>query len=261
MGFTLGEIATLGLPVGEYVVRVDDIENSINSDKTGETMVFKVQVAQTENPKVKVGAKHVWSYTYGIEWRSIICNDLIRAGLPKDLYLEGNAKADALTLNSTMRGQFYVIRIVEQKKDPTRFNTSFLRPYAGAAAPAMTAAAPAVAAPVSAAAIAPVGPPPPVAVAPPGPASVPTFTPPTAVAPALVAPVAAVAPELEPINAQLIQAITAAEAGQGAYPALNARQIAQLDEIGFNTVSAKYRAAAAPAAVAPPPAAVAFQAV
>lgn len=274
MPFTLGEIATTGLPVGEHVVRMDDIEASVNSAKDAETMVFKASVAQTDSPKVKVGMKQLWSYTYREEWRSIIANDLVRAGLPKELRLDGIAKNDAIVLNQHMRNNFYVVKVTAQKGDATRTNTSIIRPFTGGAvgaAPASPAApapvatpAPVQLPPALVAAVGAVPPPMPAAgvpapVAAPGPVPAP-------VAPAQVAPVA-VAPPLPPaapveagLDAQLIQQVTQAEAGQGAFPPLNVTQIGQLSEIGMTAVAAKYEAARNPQPV-PAPAATAFAAV
>jgi hypothetical protein len=281
MPFTLGEIAVQGLPEGTYVVRVDDVEASMNSNKDGETIVFKETVAQSENPKVKVGAKHLHSYTYKPEWRSIVANDLVRAGLPKETQLSGDAKADALVIAGAMRSNFYEIQIKAQTRDKTRTNTSIVRPYAGAqpnAGPA-TAAAP-VAAVAAASALAAVPPPAPVGaptVAVVAPAAAPAvapvaFAPPAAVppvVPAAVAPAPAVAPPAptEPtLDAPLIQAVTLASQGQGTYPPLNVTQIRQLREIGMDAVAAAYEAALPPPAaaaplLAPPTAATAFMAV
>lgn len=279
MSFTLGEIATTGLPVGEHVVRIDDIEASVNSAKDAETLVFKASVAQTDNPKVKIGMKQIWSYTYREEWRSIVANDLVRAALPKELRLDGIAKNDAIVINQYMRGNFYVIKVTAQKGDATRTNTSIIRPFQGGAAPATGAAGAAI--PPAAVAPAPVGIPPaipaavaaPVATVPP-PLGVPAAVPPPAAVPAPVAPVAvappavapaAVAPPTPPappaepsLDAPLIQAVTLASQGQGAFPALNATQIKQLREIGMIEVAVMYEAAQTQPA--PPPAAAAVPA-
>lgn len=282
MSFTLGDIATTGLPVGEHVIRVDDVEASTNSAGTNDTLVFKATVAQSENPKVKVGSKHIWSYTYLETWRSIVANDLVRAGLPKETRLDGNAKNDAIVITSAMRGNYYVVVIKENKKDKTMPpSTSFLKAYAGGAAtqtvsaaapipPAVGAIPAAVApAPVAPAPIAPVAPVPvsvvPAPVAPPAPVAAPIAP----VAPAPVAPVAPVAPAavvpapappaapVEPaLTGELIQAIQLASLGQGApYPGLNATQIRQLREIGMPEVAVLYEA------LVPAPAATAFLAV
>lgn len=274
MSFTLGEIATTGLPVGEHVVRIDDIEASVNSAKDAETLVFKASVAQTDNPKVKIGMKQIWSYTYREEWRSIVANDLVRAALPKELRLDGIAKNDAIVINQYMRGNFYVIKVVAQKGDVTRTNTSIIRPFQGGSAPANAAGGvpaavttppppvaipPAVAAPVAPVAAVPAAVGVPAAVPPP--AAVPAPVAPVAVAPPMVAPVA-VAPPQPPapaaeaaLDAPIIQAVEMASRGQGAFPPLNLTQIRQLREIGMVEVAVMYEAAQAQAATPPPPAA------
>ena len=186
MSFTLGAIATSGYPEGQYIVRVEDIEAGRNAGNTGDTIHFTVTCQGSENPNVKVGQKQVWSYTYAAEYRNILANDLVKAGLPRETALTGDGKQDVDLRAVDARGIFYVLAVVGQKKDPSRTNSHFVGPYQAGAAAAL-AAAPVAAAPPASVMTAPA----PAAVT----AAPPAITAaPPAVAPAAVAPVAAVAP-------------------------------------------------------------------
>lgn len=129
MGFTLSSVATTGLPAGQYVVRVEDVEAGVSATSKNDKITFTAIVAHSDNLEVKVGTKEIWSYTYAKQHISILANDLVRAGLPKDLMIEGNATLDAKLYAQHMRGQHYVVNVVQQKKDPTRTNTSFVAGY------------------------------------------------------------------------------------------------------------------------------------
>ncbi len=129
MGFTLSSVATTGLPAGQYVVRVEDVEAGVSATSKNDKITFSAIVAHSDNPEVRVGTKEIWSYTYAKQHISILANDLVRAGLPKDLIIEGNATLDAKTYAQYMRGNHYVVNVVQQKKDPTRTNTSFVAAY------------------------------------------------------------------------------------------------------------------------------------
>jgi hypothetical protein len=129
MGFTLSSVATTGLPAGQYVVRVEDVEAGVSAASKNDKITFSAIVAHSDNPEVRVGTKEIWSYTYAKQHISILANDLVRAGLPKDLMIEGNATLDAKLYAQHMRGNHYVVNVVQQKKDPTRTNTSFVAAY------------------------------------------------------------------------------------------------------------------------------------
>ncbi len=129
MGFTLSSVATTGLPGGQYVVRVEDVEAGVSATSKNDKITFTAIVAHSDNPEVRVGTKEIWSYTYAKQHISILANDLVRAGLPKDLIIEGNATLDAKLYAQHMRGNHYVVNVVAQKKDPTRTNTSFVAAY------------------------------------------------------------------------------------------------------------------------------------
>jgi hypothetical protein len=271
MSFTLGSIATSGFPEGQYAVRIDDVEAGRNGGNTGDTMKFSATCVVSDNPAIKPGAKQLWSYTYEEQYISILGNDLVKAGLPRDLEITKNTKQDAAVYGSLMRGALFLIAVVAQKKDPSRTNTHFVGPYTGtavgvapAAAPVAVAPAPvpaAAPAPVPAAAPAPIAaaPAPISAVAPPVAVAPPAVVAPVSVAPVAVAPVlAAAAPQSEhsPLDGLLIAAVMAAKSGTpgAAYPVLNARQVGQLREIGMGDVATQYEAALT--AAAPPPAPV-----
>lgn len=254
MTFTLGAIATSGYPEGQYIVRVDDIEAGRNAGNTGDTIKFSVSCQSSENSNVKPGQKQVWSYTYASEYRNILANDLVKAGLPRETQLTGESKQDALIFANLMRGNLYILAVVGQKKDPSRTNSHFIGPYqAGAVAAPLPAAGPPASVMTSTA------PPPVAAVAPP-----PIMAVPAAVAPAapplvqVAAPGAPAppAPEEPQLDAALIDAVMKAKSGQGTFPVLNGRQIAQLREIGMVEVAAQYEAVVAPqpaSAYTPPP--------
>lgn len=260
MSFTLGSIATVGLPVGRYALTVTDVEAG-TSTKSNPKITFKATVASTDNPQVKVGTKHVWSYTYQKEWINIIGNDLIRAGLPKETQITGDAKNDANVYSAAMRGQTYTCAVVEQKNNPPNTNTSFVGPY-GAQVPQ---AAPAVAQPMSVAPpmpSAPTGFAPTAAVAPQQfQMAPPSFAP--APAPIMQAPPAPVAPVAEVgLDSQTVAALMA-----GQRPQLNNTQMAQLaqfaPQIANEYASAQFAQAQAPAPapVAQPQFAQAFSGV
>lgn len=230
MGSTLGELATLGLPVGRYVIRIEDIEAGISAAQQPKIQFSGVVAVQPENPNVALGAKAIWSYTYQPQFINIIVNDLVRAGLPKTLTIQKEAKSDAKLYAQHMRGQHYVIEVVQQKKDATRTNTQFVGPFNGAPAQAPAALPP------QAAAAAPGLFPQPISGQPvPG-------LPQAAGLPAPVAQAAPPAAQTTPIvaqepglDAQIIQRLQ-----KGERPALNARQIAQLKQVGWQAMYEEY---------------------
>lgn len=126
--FSLSQVATLGLPVGQYVIQITDIEGG-TSGTNNPKIQFKGKVAQSANPDVKVGHTAIWSYTWQKEWLSILTNDLLRAGLPKNFQGNDNERIMAQRLAAVMVNQFYTIQVKEQKNDPTRTNTSFVGPF------------------------------------------------------------------------------------------------------------------------------------
>lgn len=141
MGFTLGSVAVQGLPAGQYVLRIEDIEAGVSGTKN-DKIQFTGVVAHSDNPEVRVGTKEVWSYTYAKQYISILASDLVRAGLPKDLTLDGIAANDAKIFAQYMRGNHYLVNVVQQKKDPTRTNTSFIGAYNPGGLPAQSSPAP-----------------------------------------------------------------------------------------------------------------------
>jgi hypothetical protein len=246
MSYVLGEKASLGLDVGDYVVRVDSVEGGTSTTNNPKIQFNTVVAFDAENG-TPAGSKGVWSYTYQPDYLGIISGDLIRSqAFAKNDTLSGDAKADALVIEQRMRGQFYLIAVRTQKKNPDRTNTTIVGPYSGGAVAAATPppAAQFVPAPVAAAPAAsgfgappPTGPPPSAAIPPPPPPIAGGFgaaTPPAS------------DPNTQEVTAQQIAALEAAAAGKGAWPTLGTRAIAQLHEIGWDAIAALYENGTAP---------------
>lgn len=277
MPYVIGEKAALGLEAGDYVVRVDTVEGGISSTNNPKIQFNAVVAFDAENG-TRAGTKAVWSYSYQEEYLGIISGDLLRSqAFAKNDTLSGTAASDAKVIEQRMRGQFYIIAVRPQKKDPTRFNTNFVAPYSGqavaSAAPAAPSAPPQPVVPTAALPFAPApatsgfgasptptngnpptaapvagqvasfgAPPPSAAIAPP-PAPVTFGAPPVPSTPP-VAP--AEDPNTQEVTAQLIAALEVAARGGGAWPTLGTRQIAQLHEIGWTEIAKGYDAGTYP---------------
>jgi hypothetical protein len=267
MSFSLGSVAVQGLPPGQYVLRIEDIEAGISGTKN-DKITFKAVVVHSDNPDVKAGQKEIWSYTYAKQYISIVATDLVRAGLPKDLQLSGIASQDAVLFAQYMRGHHYIVNVVVQKKDPTKTNTNFVQEYNAAGLPTQQAPASVAAAPVAALAPLPFAPTPqpaqqqawgtppqgaaggpvapaPAQVGPPGwgaqaPAAAP-FINPAQQAPIPQAQAQQSAPQVEeaPLNPDLIQRLQA-----GQRPPLNSKQLAQIKQVGWTAIYEEYEALA-----------------
>lgn len=130
--FTLKEAARVGLPVGRYVARIDDVEAGTSGTQNPK-MTFKATVVMpSEDGQIKAGAKAVWSYTMQTQYLGIIATDLMRAKLDPDAKLPADAKELANVLLPLMRGQTYLISVAAQKGSPDRTNTSIIEPFSGA---------------------------------------------------------------------------------------------------------------------------------
>jgi hypothetical protein len=245
--FTLDSIARVGLPEGQYVVKVEDIEGGMSGATPPKPKIqFTATVAHSENPTIKPGYKEVWSYTWGAEYRSILGNDLMKAKIPPSTQLSADHNETAKALSAIMRGNFYVIAVSKQKRSTTgQTNTNIIGPYQppgsnGASVPPSAAALPAATAPPASTMVAP---------------------PPAAAAPAAgngalaglfaaaqPAPAAEAPPAAAPVDDNLTPAlITAINAGQR--PPLGEKQISQLEMIGLVAIAAEYKQLAALAAM------------
>jgi hypothetical protein len=151
-----GEVAwTGGLPVGQYVVRLEDIEagtSQSNNDKLQFTAITTQPSAD-----IAAGTKAVWSYSLTERAIGKLGRDVVRAGINGTVRYPKDARGMAAALLQELRGVQVVLR-VEEQKNGDGVNTSIVSRYGGGAtaAPAQVQPTPPPA-PTPVAAAAPLG--------------------------------------------------------------------------------------------------------
>jgi hypothetical protein len=135
-----GEIAwSGGLPVGTYVVRLDDIEAGV-SGNNNEKLVFTATTLQPANG-ISAGRVAKWSYTLTEKAIGKLGRDVVNAGVNGQTRYPRDARGMAGALLQELRGTQLLIRS-EQQRDGDGVNTSIVSKY-NAGTPAATAPVPA----------------------------------------------------------------------------------------------------------------------
>ena len=199
--WNIEEAARLGLPPGQYIVRIDTIESGMTASQPPMAKLQFTALLAQPTGTIPAGKKHVWSYTIP-KGLGFLGKDLMACEIKGDAPLDPRALTEWLL--PQMRGGFFVLGITAQKSDPAYTNTQIVSRYAAPGMTAPAAAPVAVAAPVAAAPppVAAVTAPPPASVVPPAaPPPVAATPPPVAAPPPLAAPVENGLPPLPALDA------------------------------------------------------------
>jgi hypothetical protein len=125
-----GEVAwTAGLPVGQFIVRIDDIRAE-NSQAGNAMLVFEGQTT-TASAGLAAGRPAIWRYPLVEKAIGRLGRDMIALQLDGNKRYPGtkNPHGLAQALLAELRGVVIVLDSTEQKDDPTRTNQAIRARY------------------------------------------------------------------------------------------------------------------------------------